>query len=335
MIQTTCKLEQRMVDEHRVLTMENQWLRVSVDIDRGAHIFEISDRKTGINVLYQDPKGPARHDVGGWYELFPNAGRGCVFGEIDIPGHGDVRDLPWSYEIVQQTASCIQLRLQSASKVLPFKIEKTLTLLADQPNLFVREQITNTGAESSPYLWGHHVTFGEPFIDHNCRIDLPQSRVYKRPDYGNDDSQLAAEASGTLQAMPGNKEQLVDLTYFPEAKGNEMLFIDSLSGHWYNLYNEKLGIGCALAWDSSAFPYLWLWQENYSSLQEPFNGKTRAIALEPQASNVPILTNAHKENQAPLLHAGESKTSFLTFALHHRSDRVVFVSEQGLLQYKA
>ncbi len=173
----SCKLEESFLENHRVLHLENGLIKVSIDIDRGAHIFAFIDKTTGLNVLYEDPKGVAEHDVGGLYELFPNAGKACVFNDIDIPNHGDVRNLIWSYGVNFANEDEIQLHLETASLSLPFKLEKKLLIRKNSASLHITEMLTNTGQETLPYLWGHHVTFGVPFVDECCRIDLPECRV--------------------------------------------------------------------------------------------------------------------------------------------------------------
>ena len=106
---SACRFLQHKVEGHHVLTLENDRIRVSIDVDQGAHIFEMMDKRTSINVLYKDPKGLADYDVGGWYELFPNAGKGCSFKDTDIPKHGDVQHQPWEFRIEQKNAEEIRV----------------------------------------------------------------------------------------------------------------------------------------------------------------------------------------------------------------------------------
>jgi galactose mutarotase-like enzyme len=330
---TGCFFETRIIEDHVVLHLENEHISIGIDVDQGAHIYQLIDKKTNVDFLYKDPKGLAKHDIGGWYELFPNAGKACRFNDKDIPGHGDVRSAAWSYRIDHESLAEIQLTLEVTSSVLPFKLEKKIGIRKDLPCLFISEKITNLSSETQPYLWGHHVTFGSPFISPECRIDLPECRVYKRHDYGNEATRLAPNASGTIKSMLGKNGSSLDLTYFSSETCSEMLFINELAGHWYNLFNEKLTVGCALSWHGAAFPYLWLWQENRAAQHPPFLGRTVGMALEPQSSNVPILANAHEEKRAPMLQAGQSLESYLTMTVHNNANLVQFVSKEGSLHF--
>jgi galactose mutarotase-like enzyme len=280
-------------------------------------------------LMYKDPKGLADHDIGGWYELFPNAGKACNFKGMDIPGHGDVQYLPWAFKVQQENEDEIRLFLRTESKVRPFKLEKTITLLSEKAVLYISEKITNLSTSAEPYLWGHHITYGAPFISSTSRIDLPDCRVYNQPQYHSDTSRLTKDASGTLDSMPGLHGERVNIKYFPKEPSSEMFFIDGLHSHWYNVFNEHVNLGFAVAWDKKVFPYLWLWQENHSAKQQPFNGQVYGMALEPQASNVPILSNSVAQGQAPILQAGQSKETWLTVVMHHVADQVKLVTKLG------
>jgi len=324
-----CSLSQHIIEGHNVLRLENEILSVGIDMDRGAHLFELTDKRTGIDVLYKDPKGLAAYDVGGWYELFPNAGKACSFKGMDIPAHGDVHRLPWTYRIERDNDAGIVVSMQTESKARPFALERTISLASGKSVLRIAEKITNRGDEAEPYLWGHHVTFGAPFVSPFSRIDLPACHVYKRGEYDTDASRLAPNASGSPDDMPGRLGDRVDLTYFPKASCAEMLFIDGLRGHWYNVFNERDRLGFALAWDGDVFPFLWLWQEHHATRRAPFNGQVYGLALEPQSSNVPILANAAAAGQAPILQAGQSRETWLTAILHDKCERVTGVDREG------
>jgi galactose mutarotase-like enzyme len=331
---SACRLIQHKVEGHHSITMENEWFRVSIDTDQGAHIFEMIDKRTNINVLYKDPKGLAAHDIGGWYELFPNAGSGCSFKDSDIPVHGDVQRLPWKFRIVQEDADELQVLLWTESKARPFALEKTIRLQRSQSNLYISEKITNLSKTAEPYLWGQHITFGPPFLSSCSRIDLPVCHVYNQPDKHPAESRLSSSSSGTLDAMPGKQGELVDITYFPNEPSSEMLFIDELQDHWYNVFNEQEGLGFAIAWDRQVFPYLWLWQVHHSVQQDRRKDHVYVMALEPQSSNVPILTNAAAEGKAPILMAGQSVEAWQTVVMHHTREHVKFVTKAGKLIFK-
>ena len=172
---------------------------------------------------------------------------------------------------------------------------------------------------------------GRIHVDEFCRIDLPLCRIYKRNGIEPPGSRLAREASGTLTDMPGKQGDRLDLSYFPASPFSEMLFIDQMHSHWYNLYNSQKQTGFGLCWNGEVFPYLWLWQENRFISAPPYNGQKRAMALEPQSSNEPILEQALKAGKAPYLEAGESVETWLTAVIHHEPQQVTQITQDGTL----
>ena len=52
---------------------------------------------------------------------------------------------------------------------------------AGAPALLLREQITNEGGEPIDYMWGHHPSYGPPFLSDACRIDIG-ARVLRADD---------------------------------------------------------------------------------------------------------------------------------------------------------
>jgi galactose mutarotase-like enzyme len=327
-----CSLSVREIEGYSLLMLENEHIRISLNMGQGAHIFEFTDKKTGVNVLYKDPKGLFQYDVGGWYELFPNAGKACVYQDIQIPKHGDIQHLAWRYTVTEETDYRIEIRLFVESSIMPLRLEKMIAIESGRSALFIGERITNISLERQPYLWGHHVTFGEPFVDSSCRIDLPACRIFKRPDYDSPGSRLIAEAAGSLTNMPGRDGASLDLSYYPDQPASEMLFTEQLQEHWYNVYNTSLGLGFGLSWDGVAYPYLWIWEENRYTSSAPFFGKVCGLALEPQSSNVPILADAVYQGKAPMLEAGESRESWLTAVIHHHEQPIVGMSREGGLK---
>jgi len=243
--------------------------------------------------------------------------------------HGDIQRRNWEFRVEQENAEEVRVHLWTESKVRPFTLEKTITLFRGQSKLYITEKITNQSTLAEPYLWGHHITFGAPFLSSHSRMDLPVCHVYMRPEIDSATSRLAPVASGTLDAMPGRHGELLDLTYYPKEPSGEMLFIDELQDHWYNVFNEQEGLGFAVAWDRNVFPYLWLWQEYRANQQTPDKDQMYTMALEPQSSNVPILANAAAEGKAPIVQAGQSVETWLTVVMHHTSARVKRVTAAG------
>lgn len=297
-----------IVDGHRVLRLDSDRLRVGVDVDRGAHIFELVEPRSGVNLLYSDPLGLAGHLVGGWYELFPNAGPATVVDGIEVPNHGDVRDLGW--QVLAQDAGSV--RLGVTSTVFPLRIEKTVELR--DATVLVTEVATNTGADPVAFLWGHHVTFGAPFVD-GATISAPGTVFNADSRYPTPIGRVAPDRPAPLADLSGADGQRVDLSRFPPAPATEMLFAPKASAEPVTVANAALGVTVEIDWDRTAFPALWLWIENGGNQASPFNGRVHALAVEPQVSATPSVANAVADRTAAVLAPGEQRTAWVSARL--------------------
>src|SRR5450759_1078818 len=108
---------------HAALWLENETLRVGVLPEKGADIFELIHRPTGVQMLMEMPAGlkpPGNHPQdefldnyeGGWQELFPNHGDACEFRGQAIPMHGEVALYPWEVQVLQDNLQATAIHLQ-------------------------------------------------------------------------------------------------------------------------------------------------------------------------------------------------------------------------------
>jgi galactose mutarotase-like enzyme len=294
------------VDGDRCLVMEDGQIRVSINVDHGAHLYELTDLRSGANVLYEDPAGPREYRVGGWYELFPNAGSPCVVEGRKLSWHGDIQYRPWSSKVLAADPDLVSVEFSATSADLPFGIRRTVTL-AGGGEVAVSETITNLSDSPLPYLWGHHVTFGAQMMGPSCRVTVPDVDMFAEP-FDNPLTPYLPGARGRLDAVPTRDGSTVDLSEFPEAPFHTMLFADDLPEYRCGIWSGDLAVGVSLEWDGEAFPALWFWATNKGTPSQP---ELVACALEPQASTVHPLSAAVEAAAAPVLDAGASRDGWL------------------------
>lgn len=303
-------LREDIVDGDRCVRLSNDRLAISINVDHGAHLFELIDRRSGVDLLYQDPAGSRDYEVGGWYELFPNAGVACEFEGRPMTAHGDVQHAAWTGGADPARGADASVTLASESSDLPFSIVKTITLSGESARLRIEETITNRSDRRLPYLWGQHVTFGEAFLNGSV-IDLPPGHLRGSVTIGDGEDGPTASAVGGLAAFPISAGRTVDLSRFPTEPLQAMLFSDLLQEPRYTIANEALGVVASVTWDPGAWPYLWFWAH-----RAPDADGLVACAIEPQACEVPVLSEAVAAGRAPMLEAGESRAAWIEFELH-------------------
>lgn len=286
------------VDGHEVVELRSESLTVSIDVARGGHIHSLIENKTGIEVLHQDPRGLAAHEVGGWFELFPNAGPASG----GHPMHGDVRDLPW--RVVSESSgvrgASVELAVRSAS--LPAEITKTIALRDDV--LTVTERVENLADEQVRYLWGQHLTLGEGILGPQTRIDAPRGRYWEGVESGA--REHAVDELGSITDADGVAREL---DRYPSAPATAMVFADQLARPEVTVRSPRVSL--SVEWDHGAFPALWLWYENRGTLEPPFDGRMVALGVEPQVSKTPGLAEAIADGSAASLGPRESASGWV------------------------
>lgn len=302
-------IREDIVDGDRCLRLSNDRLAISINVDHGAHLFELIDRRSGIDLLYQDPAGSRDYEVGGWYELFPNAGVACEFDGRPMTAHGDVQHAAWTGGADPARGSDVSVTLASESSDLPFSIAKTITLSGESARLRIEETITNRSERRLPYLWGQHITFGAAFLTGSV-ITLPPGTLRGTVTMGDGEDGSDASAVGELAAVPTSTGRTVDLSRFPREPLRAMLFSEVLTETRYAIANEPLGVVASVSWDPGAWPYLWFWAHRAEHA-----GGLVACAIEPQACEVPVLSEAVAAGRAPTLDAGESRAAWIEFEL--------------------
>ena len=122
-------------------------------------------------------------------------------------------------------------------------------------------------------MWGQHPTYGAPFIDDKCFIEvaaksfLPDSKKEQKAIWpngldGRDLSKVAAKHSGL----------------------SKMIFLTDLTQGQYRIVSPTWQVAFELRWDAQQFPWCWLCERcseggwgDYFLAMEPFTGLPLAI----------------------------------------------------------
>lgn len=291
-------LREWSLDGHRIVEMASQALIVRIDVTRGAHIFHLEHRERPGNILYEDPRGVAEHEIGGWFELFPNAGAASE--HPPVPQHGDVRDLAWTVVASEDGADGARLVLEVRSRSVPLLLVREIRL--DGETLVLTTRIRNEGVVTQNYLWGSHLTFGALLLREDLLIDLPAREIFTTEAFVGPHARVAA-GGGTLERLPARSGGSIDARRPGKlsAPSSEMLFARGAEGSAALLTSDH---DVRISWDTEAFPAAWLWLENRATQVEPFFGDVVALAIEPQSSTTVGLEDAVRDGSAPSLAPG-------------------------------
>lgn len=290
----------------RAAILENELLRIVVLLDKGAEIVEFRYKPLDLDPLLRLPteiKNPSQtapsvhtsggsfldYYVGGWQEILPNGGTPNIVVGAAYGQHGEVSVVPWSSEVLDEGPEDCVLRCTVRALRMPILLQRTMTLERGRAVLILDETVTNEAGERLDMMWGHHVAFGLPFLQHGATIATSARQIMadeKLPNFAP--RRLDVGQKWNWPQAQSSDHQRVDMSIVPpqsEASGREMAYLFDFDGAgWYSITNRDQGMGFAMRWDTSVFRYLWLWQEFAYAKGFPWWGRTYTMALEPWTS---------------------------------------------------
>ena len=322
----------------RLIVLENEVLRVGVLAGKGADIVELNYKPRDLDLVWLAPGGvrnPAESSgmyrdplatfvetyPGGWQEVFPNGGAPSSHAGAQFGQHDEVFALPWHVAIVEDSEERIGVCFTVRTHKVPCVIEKTMWMTASEPALRIEERLVNGGAVPVQAMWGHHITYGPPFLRPGCLIRLPEGvtvlphgeaiapggrRVANDEPFAWPVARGEHGAEVDLSVVPdrGTPSDIVYLTGFPE------------DAAWYEVTDPDTGLGSRIEWDASLLPYLWYWQEFGATTGYPWYGRNHNIGLEP-FSSYPTngLAGAVENGTAIELQPDETRSLWLTMTV--------------------
>jgi hypothetical protein len=330
-----CRITDELVYKGmKTIILENNLIRVGVLVDKGADIFEFIYKPTDTSFLWESPQGlvdprkvtPSISNssgafldsyYGGWQEILPGGGpvnyRGAELGL-----HGEVTNLGWEYDILVDTSEEISVKFSVNCIRTPFRIERTMRLLNNNPTIFIQEKLTNLSPDEQEFIWGHHPAFGAPFLKEGLSLIVPaKTGIVHSPIFA---------PSGVLE--PGmefswpkieHNNSTLDLSMVPgpDAGFSELIYLKELAAGWYAVLDAKEKIGIGLSWDLNIFPYLWFWCVYGKFPGYPWWDRVYCLALEPWSSIPNNLNEAISSNrQLKIKGGGSIITNMSATALH-------------------
>ncbi|MBO0810854.1 MAG: DUF4432 family protein [Microlunatus sp.] len=274
------------------LILRNDHLEVVITPSKGADVYAVIDRATGIDVLFKTPWG--RHDprageppyggsqagwlaryAGGWQMLLPHAGPERQYADVLRGFHGEAAIVPWNVNRSSATSAVLGVDLFT----VPFQVTRDIRL--DGPALHVTDTVVNCSTVPVEYMWVQHPAFGPPFAGPACKIDSGARRLITDADAPGtalgpnltmpiDDVRTTAGESFDLASLPG-----------PDSRREIFAALIDFDDGWFTLTNHELGFGIRMDWDTATFPYAWFWQECHATAGFPWFGRAYAVAIEP------------------------------------------------------
>jgi hypothetical protein len=279
----------------RAVSIENSDLHLTV-LPGGGHIASIVDKQTGVNPLWTPPWTSGEPTGDGEARLLSGImGHNLcldIFGgpspEEDAAGitpHGE-----GSVVTFDITTAGHKLLMKAEFPLAQIRFERHIELHSH--TVHIRESAESLAAFDRPIGWTQHVTLGPPFLENGktqFRSTATKSKVFES-EFG-DDAYLKPGAEFEWPLAPGKDGTYKDLRVMnlaPVSSAYTAHLMDAFRPHasftaWSP--TTKVTFGCV--WKRSDFPWLGIWEENYSRQGAPWNGKTLTRGMEFGASPFP------------------------------------------------
>jgi hypothetical protein len=346
-----CRISEYTYKGYTVLFLENRLLRIGVLLSKGADIMEFRYKPLDIDFLWHAPQDllPLGNAVptissqkygnfmdffyGGWQESLPSGLGNVVYKNAEFGVHGEVSLLPWEAQVLDDTRERISVLFTVRTRRTPFRLDRTMTLEKDLSFLRIDEQLLNEGEEKVEYIWGHHPTFGPPFLEEGCIADFPGGKITTPPQAYCDTVRYepAQEAKWPYILNRKNEKVRYDLVPLKETRTEDVSCISDFPEAWVALRNPRLGLGFFMVWDKEVFPYVWSWQAYGGSYGFPYYGRTYNWAIEPFSSPLLKLPENIEKGTVKSLGPKETVATTLLAGAFTGSEKVLRCSPDGSL----
>lgn len=327
---------------HDAIWLENEHLGVCVLPDKGADIYQLIHRPSGVQFLMQTPQGlkppnsksgdyaagggvPDKYIAanilenyeGGWQELFPNPGAPATYNHAALPFHGEAALLPWDYTVVAGRGAEAEVTLRRTLQGVPFRLERTLRLRPDAAVLEVTGRVVNLSDQAQHFAWGHHLMLGGDFLEAGCRMETPAGVIHtpEQPP----DAEAVRLASGQAEPWPQARGrqpgERIDLRHIPgpEFRGHDEAFLTGLQRGEATVSNPRQGLSFRLEWDTGVYGCLANWRALGGALQPPLTG-IYGLGLSPWTTRY-SLTEAIERGEALCLAPKEELSTSLIVSI--------------------
>jgi hypothetical protein len=290
----------------RAAAIENQHLRVTV-LQEGGHIAEILDKETGVNPLWTPPWRTSEPSAYG-PEVYAEYGAGAeskllagimghnlcldIFGGpseeeaaagVTVHGEGSVA----GYEILEDGGALV---LRARFPLAQIDFERRIELC--ERTVRIRERVANLTACDRPIGWTQHVTLGPPFLEKGVtqfRASATRSQVLESA-FGAAD-RLCAAGEFDWPRAPRRDGGFMDLRVLTAAASSSAFtthLMDPAREHaYFAAFAPAARLMFGYVWKQADFPWMGIWEENYSRTHAPWNGKTLARGMEFGVSPMP------------------------------------------------
>ncbi len=286
----------------RAHALENEWLQIIVT-QEGGHIAAVTDKTTKLSPLWSPPwpsLEPSQYDRDKHPQYGDNSESRLLAG---ILGHNLCMDTfggPTEAEAaagmtVHGEASVARYEIKVTGDTLvqkaafpqaQLRFSRSIRLPAGARIATITEAVENVSQSDRPIAWTQHATLGPPFLEKGktqFRASATKSKVVEQ-DFtdGKGYMKIGAEFSWPMvPCLDGGTEDMRIFTNRRVSGGFSTHLMDPARERaWFAAWSPTHLLAYGYSWKRSDFPWLGIWEENYSRTQPPWNGVTLTRGME-------------------------------------------------------
>ncbi len=293
----------------RAFQIETASLRVTVTAE-GGHIAEVLHKAAGVNPLWTPPWPsiePSTYNRVKHPEYGNDAESKLLAGIMghnlcmDIFGgpspeeaaagltvHGEASVVP--YEI---SADSSEMNCRAELPLAQLRVERKIRLSPGSGVVRIVETVENLSVFDRPIAWTQHATLGPPFLEKGLtefRASATRSKVDEEDSTGGK-GYMKTGAEFNWPHVPRNNGGTSDLRVYTSAAvsgGFTTHLMDPARPQaYFAAWSPSTKVLFGYVWPRADFPWLGIWEENYSREQPPWNGKTLTRGMEFGVSPIP------------------------------------------------
>jgi hypothetical protein len=193
------------------------------------------------------------------------------------------------YEVVPQDGG---LTMQAEFPESRLRFERRLWLWPTAAVVEFSETVENLSATDRPIAWTEHVTLGPPFLEKGAtqfQVSATRSKVFESQFGDADYMQVGAEFDWPLVPRAGGGSRDLRVSAGERAScGFTAHLMDPRRATAYFLsFSPKARLAFGYVWRKADFPWLGIWEENFSRIQPPWNKRTLTCGMEFGVSPMP------------------------------------------------
>lgn len=216
--------------------------------------------------------------------------------------HGRISNMPAAVESIIQPDIyngkidfSITAYINETSVFQPrLELKRTISGTLGQPEIHIKDIVTNCGNTTVPHMYLYHCNFGYPLLDEGAKICF-KGDLKSRSATPEDDKRFASNEDYTTVPAPRKAHSgFGEACAFIDPKSDKNDFCTT------GIVNEKLSLGAKITFNKKQLPCLTNWQH--------FGEREYVVGLEP-GTNPPIGQNqAKKQKTLTMLKPGKAKT---------------------------